>query len=424
MTPASLSHEITSPERRAKFLLALIAVVLYFGPAFRHSERPLPKGQFVELAEAFLRGEISFELNPGSPLRYSELIPAEGGGRFYCGYPPLPAVLLMPFVLLFGNSLTVEFATRAVSVINVLLIDACVRRLPSAIGRPPWQPPDRYLLTAFFSFGTAALSNTMIAGDWHLAHAVAFGAMSAALAEFLGPGRMSRVGACVAGAMLSRPTAALTGVFFVVLLVRKAEWRSLLKFCAAPLVALLLLCLYNYLRFKACFDFGYDRMWLDGEGRDLMIQYGQFNPAFAPRNFFWFFLAPPWPRNSAGFPWIGFDPRGLGLFFASPAFICIFPALRQRPMRNYVAAACAGVVLAIIPLLAYFNTGFWQFGTRFSLDYLPMLLVLMGIALTHRMTRLGRLLLVLSIGIHMVAIVWTPTVRIPFDLIPSLHKLS
>src|SRR5258708_31232123 len=57
-----------------------------------------PYNYFTRLADAFLHGKYYIS---DSPSWLSELIPA-GLGRFYIVYPPMPALLALPFVFLFG----------------------------------------------------------------------------------------------------------------------------------------------------------------------------------------------------------------------------------------------------------------------------------------------------------------------------------
>ena len=162
-----------------------------------------------------LHGELSIEVGAESASRRGELIPTGEPGRFYCPYPPFPAVLLMPFAWIGAGGLRVETACRWVSVVNVLLFYACLVWLPRRFDRPPLTNVALAALTILFAFGTTTWSNADMGGDWHLAHAVALAAMLLALREFVGRNRPGLVGAFVAMAILSRPTTGLTCVFFV-----------------------------------------------------------------------------------------------------------------------------------------------------------------------------------------------------------------
>lgn len=394
-------------------MLLLIATAVYVcvpmlqGPDSRWSSH------FPQLARAFLHGESTIRIEPGMTTGTAELIPTGSPNRYACPYPPLPAVLLMPFVLIFGSSVHVAIACRILSVINVLLFDACLDGLPRTLGRPPITGRNRLLPVCLFAFGSAAWSVARLGGDWHLAHTVALAAMLLALREHTTRSRPLVIGGFVALAMLSRPTAALTGLFFVLPLLRRDRLGALLRFAVAPAAAMLILAAYNASRFGAFWDFGYERMLLAGEGLRAMRAHGQFDQAFILRNVFWYFLAPPWLRPDHQFPWLGYDPRGMSLLLASPAFVYAIVGIRRAWSNVVVRHAAAACAVCLVPLLLYFNTGYWQFGHRFSMDYLPMLMVLVLAGMGSRPSRLAWVLAGLSVaiqawGVLLDSVAWLP----------------
>ncbi len=410
-------------EPRAALLasLVLVAAIAYFGsPTIRQDVRR-PAGHFALLADAFAHGRLSIETTADRPFRTSELIRDDASGRFYCPYPPLPAVLLMPFVLLAGYAVKVEAACRMVSVVNVLLIALCLERLPRRMGRPALSAPNRVMLTLLFALGAAPWSNAMMAGDWHLAHAVALCALLLALREYTRTNRPAVIGLFVGLAILSRPTTAFAGLFFAFPLANRSHLGSLTRWAAGPVAAVAILAAYNLARFGSAMDFGYDRMVLTGEGQRLMAAYGQFQLAFIPRNAFWFFLAPPWPTADGAAGWLTYDPRGLGLFLATPAALYAFVAFRRPDARRVARDAAMATGLCLVPLLMYFNTGYWQFGHRFSMDYLPMLMILVVAGMGPRPGRLAWGLSGLSMGIHAWGMLWVErVVRLPDWLAPTM----
>jgi hypothetical protein len=130
-------------------------------------------------------------------------------------------------------------------------------------------------------------------------------------------------------------------------------------------------------------------------------------------------LAPPWPLVDGRFPFLGFDARGLSLFCASPALLYAFAAFRRRlggdkdHLCPTVRDALVGVVACLVPLLLYFNTGYAQFGHRFSMDYLPLLMVLVVAGMRGRPSRLAHALIVLSIGVQAIGVLLDPVTRLP-----------
>jgi hypothetical protein len=424
--PPQVSRAAT-PERLA---LVLAAALVYLAVPIMDDPVRLPPAHFADLARAFLEGKLSIEAPPGAGWgELNELIPAdappasglpvEGPWRFYCAYPPLPAVLLMPLVAILGAAVKVQTACRIFSVLNVLLFSACLPRLAGRLGHPPLGTSARVALNLLFAFGTVAWHNAEFAGDWHLAHAVALAAMLLALREFLAGNRSLVIGCFLGLALLTRPTAAMTGLFFVMPLLRRRAAAELLRLAAGPALAVFLLALYNLARFDNPADFGYQRMLLRGEGLALMQQYGQFHSHFIFKNAFWFFLAPPGPLTGGRLPFIGYDPRGLSLFAATPALLYVFLAFWRRWECPCVRDAAVGLAACLIPLLLYFNTGFVQFGHRFSMDYLPLLMILVVAGMGRRPGKRAYALMTASIVIQIAGVLYEPMTKLPPWLTPS-----
>ena len=391
-----------------RLALFLMAGFLYLGVPWIQPE-PRTPGRFMQLAEAFVDGHLSIaDPKPNE----NELIPTATKGRYHCPYPPLPAVLLMPFAV-FGVSLRVEFACRAISIANVLLFDSVLRRFPAMLGRPALEIGPRVALDLLFAFGTVTWHNAEMGGDWHWAHAVSMCAMLLALREFAGCKRLGFVGCFVGLSILARPTTGLLALFFVFSVARGPRpCRAVLltKLVAGPAAAILLLAAYNQFRFGSPTDFGYDRMLLRGAGQRLLHDYGQFNGHFIPINLYWFFLAPPLPLAGGRFPFFGYDPHGLSLFIASPALLYAFVGLRRGWSVPAVRHAAGAIACCLLPLLLYFNTGFWQFGHRFSMDYLPLLMLLVLAGVGTRPSRLAYSLIAISIWVNAAGVIVDPVI--------------
>jgi len=395
-------------------MLGLITAGAYLiVPVYHPRESPW---RFSLLAQSFLHGELSIEITGGVT---DELIPTDVPTRFYCGYPPLPAAMLTPFVLLFGPTPQLRLVCVMLSVINALIFYICLMRLPERLEQSSFTANGRFMLALLFALGTATWDNAAWTGDWHLAHATAMTAMLLALSEYTGRNRPAAVGLFVGLAMLARPTTALASLFFAFPCMRRSRFGELARLAAGPIAALFLLVIYNYARFGSLTEFAYDRMILHGQGKHLMETHGQFNPVFIARNFFWFFLAPPAVRGEGAFPWLGYDPRGLSLFVATPAMIYIFAALVRIREKTVVRHAVTAALCCLVPLLCYFNTGYWQFGHRFSMDYLPILLILLIIGIGPRPNRLGYTLIAISIAIHTAGILGNSVARLPISIPPA-----
>ena len=63
-------------------------------------------------------------------------------------------------------------------------------------------------------------------------------------------------------------------------------------------------------------------------------------------------------------------------------------------------AAWFATGLSLIPLLTYYNTGWWQFGYRYSLDFMPVVMVLLAIAARERISTKFWILIVAGVLIN------------------------
>ena len=95
-------------------------------------------------------------------------LPATPGAPSYAllPFPPLPAVLLMPFVAIFGLATNSQLFGVFLGAINVALAWRMTMRLTD-------RRAVAVLATVFFGFGTVAWYASMLSTTWFLAHVVA-----------------------------------------------------------------------------------------------------------------------------------------------------------------------------------------------------------------------------------------------------------
>ncbi|HMC34584.1 MAG TPA: hypothetical protein VKH65_09265, partial [Myxococcales bacterium] len=73
---------------------------------------------------------------------------------------------------------------------------------------------------------------------------------------------------------------------------------------------------------------------------------------------------------------IGFNGEGMSLFVTTPLFLyLLWPKEKPRLHR----ALWLTVALVAVPGFFYQNSGYYQFGFRFSLDYTPYLILLLAL---------------------------------------------
>jgi hypothetical protein len=86
---------------------------------------------------------------------------------------------------------------------------------------------------------------------------------------------------------------------------------------------------------------------------------------------------------------------GLSLFLTTPLYLWLAKARLREPV---VLWASIGVALTLIPIITHGNVGISQFGYRFSLDFQPLLFVVLAATFARGMSRLAMVAAVLSIG--------------------------
>jgi len=152
---------------------------------------------------------------------------------------------------------------------------------------------------------------------------------------------------------------------------------------------------YNWLRFGNLLDFGYLTENVAPSLHNDLMRYGQFNVSYLTRNLWTLFLAPPlW--NVQSFTFLP-DSMGMSLFITTPALVFLVKARQRSPV---VLGAWLSVILLLIPLLLYYNTGWFQFGYRFSLDFMVPIMVLLAFAVQERIQIGMQVLILISVAIN------------------------
>jgi hypothetical protein len=235
-------------------------------------------------------------------------------------------------------------------------------------------------LLALFAFGTVHLYATRQTSVWYQAHVVATTFLLLYIGETLGKRRPLLAGLYVSLAALSRATTLLTFPLFLLLTLHVDRsmpgmmWRKLTLFLGVLTLCVMGMLIYNQVRFGSLFDFGYSAMNVNLFLQGNLRRYGQFNLHFVSTNLYYMLLNPPVLLSI--FPYIAFNPLGTGIFWTTPALLFAFLAFRRREYRWLAGSLLAACLPPVVSLLLYFNTGWYQFGYRFSLDFLPFALLL------------------------------------------------
>lgn len=393
-----------SAPTRCSWLVPLVfatAFVVYVGSAAALGRLGNRQDAYFDLlAEAFLRGQLHLA---APPVNYDL---TNAGGRWYVPFPPLPALLMLPWAALVepGELNTVLFGA-IVGAANVAaafgLLQALSRRGWSALG-----VGGNLWLAALFGAGSVHWYMSTMGTVWFLGQICAVGFLLAGTWAAVAIGSPLLAGSLVAVAMLGRPNLALSLPLLLAvgaqhlraspggLTARGLGWWG--ARCVAPMAAAAgLLLWYNVARFGNPWDFGYLTQNVARELTGDLRTYGQFHLHYVPHNLWAMLLAGPvWNASTREIlPTID----GMSLLLTTPALIYLVDACRPSVLA---AGAWAALLVLLIPLLTYYNTGWWQFGYRFSLDFMTPVLILLAATAGPRMSRRMRLLILLGIVVN------------------------
>lgn len=343
------------------------------------------------LAEALLQGRYWLDADP---VWLNELLSC-GDGRWCVAYPPLPALLAIPFLGL-GTAAAQGAVAQLCGGASAGVLYLALR----AYGAPRLVALGGVAVSAF---GTTLLFSSADGRAWFAAHSVAMLFTSAAFLVAARGGTPWLLGALIGLAALARlPVAAATPALALLLAQRSGRPYPavLLRVIVAGLPLLAIYVGYDLLRWGTVFDSGYVRL----AAGDTFFDHGLFSLEYLPRHLYAIFMEPP--DLVPGVPWF-LRPRfvGMSLFLTTPAFLFIFAGLRQVRDRA-VAAVAAAAGLALVPDVLHATVGFAQFGYRFSLDAQPFLIALAvgGDALTLRSWRARPSVLFIVAGLLGVAL--------------------
>ncbi len=403
-----------SAERRKTIsvgLVLLTAVSVYAITAGASLRRPSLAPHFVYLADALLHGQLHLRHIPDPPYDLTAF-----DGRWYVSFPPLPAVLMVPIVAIRGLAVSDIAFSVVLGACDVALFYALLIRLKS-------RPETRRWLSLLLGMGTPLWYCAALGSVWFTAHVVAVMCLCLYLLEVVGRNRPWWAGFWLGMGFLARAPLLLAFPLSLVLGLNptsesgwRAAWQSNWKpkarfvclFALGLAPALLGQALYNQLRFDAPWEFGY--RWMNSPDALLARQgqWGQFSLHFWPENVYTMLVRPPVISGPPAR--ITPDPWGMGLLWTTPALVLMLTTLPAQMRRHRLAVGLwLSIFLVQLPSSLYFNTGSFQFGYRFALDWLPMGLVLIALGIREGERRLpawGKALILMSIGMHLWGVAW------------------
>ena len=157
--------------------------------------------------------------------------------------------------------------------------------------------------------------------------------------------------------------------------------------------------LYNFRRFGSVFDTGYTRNVSVLDKNYYNYKLGWFSPVHIPANLYALLVMPPEPVKKEfyqfilDFPYFRANQFGMAIWFTSPLFFYLFMA----KIKPYTFSAIITIAILLFPSLVYFGMGASQFGYRYSLDFLPLLFLMLLSAFGRGLTSTAKVLITAGI---------------------------
>ncbi len=393
---------------RHRFFLALaiyaLATCVYFAfAAPRIHSQHTPYNHFALQADAWMNGRLDLGGPPPKHAGGNDFAKYED--RWYVVFPPFPSVLIAPAVAASGGADRTadgQFFLWFAGLGPALLF--LVFEKLRVTGRSSRSSTTNALLALLFAFGTVYFFTAEQGTVWFAAHVVSVVLAALYLFCALDASQPFLAGLALGLGCATRTPLAFAFPLFVFEAWRASQyvssagpasgvgttwqqrlqsgWRrcdkgrfaTLCSWFAAPL----LICIFGLLalnaaRFGDPFEFGYQHLTVRWAER--IDRWGLFGLHYLPRNAEVMFTSIPWwtPEGRAPFQVNG---HGLALWITMPFYVwLLWPKVR----RSLHGALWVTVLVVAIPTLLYQNTGWVQFGYRFSNDYAVFLFALLAV---------------------------------------------
>ena len=344
---------------------------------------------YTHLARGWLDGHLDLGRAPPGYAANNDFASFEG--KWYVTFPPLPAVLLAPLVKIAGAPERVQDGQFFLWLAGIgpAVLFLALEKLRK-LGKSERPLAQNLLLTALFAFGSVYFFTAEQGTVWFAAHVVGVALVSAYLLFALDAERPLLAGLMLGLGALTRPTLLFAAPLLVLEALRVArrpvgadgkapiDWRRLSALgvlFALPIAACLALSLWhNWARFHHAFEPGYRFLTVGWKGR--IEKWGLFDDHYLAKNLGVMLTSLPWVAEGKASAPFQVNSHGLALWFTTPLYFwLLWPKRCEAPHR----ALWLTVAAVALPSLFYQNTGWLQFGYRFSNDYSPFLFALLAI---------------------------------------------
>lgn len=312
---------------------------------------------------------LSGRLDMGKNYEWLEL--AVYNGKYYLSFPPLPSVVMLPFVLLFGEKTPSNLVSALYGIFTAMIAYKILKKAGMKRG-------GAVFFAIAYVWGSNMLWLSTSGGVWFLAQGLNMLLLTACV--YFAQQKM-RVAAYAMAALAvgCRPFSVcmflpLMAYFYTADKDRPMADRIGGQIRSLIIPAFIALCymLYNYVRFDNVLEFGHNYL-----PEFTRSEKGQFSLSYILPNLYNLLLRPVTLRADLTLEYPLFD--GFMFYIANPMFLIWFAAVVKDVRQKRLDAVRLCIVIAILAelllLCAHKTLGGWQFGARYTVDMLPMALM-------------------------------------------------
>jgi hypothetical protein len=327
----------------------------------------------------------------------------------YVSFPPFPAVLMLPFVAVVHLKFNDVLFTVIWAAINPVLLFLLLRRL-KARGYSKRSVGDDLWLTAMFGVGSVYYFASVIGQVWFTAHVIGVTCVIGYAWASLDAAYPWLAGLCVGLGWATRtPLGFMVPLFLFEAVRASGGWPrlrkigseglpprlfgNLIRFAIPAGAVLMVVLIHNYLRFQQFSEFGHK--YLNIGWQDRMQKWGLENYHFLSRNLTCALVL--LPRILAQYPYIKVSEHGMSMLVTTPALGYTVAPGDRSPLTR---ALWLTILTTALPALLYQNSGFLQFGYRFSIDYIIFFVMLLAVG-GRKFTWLFKVLVIFGIAVNL-----------------------
>lgn len=388
-----------SAQRRLALALAIWAActAVYFASAPRQRlTEHTSFNHYALLADGWLHGRLDLGHPPPAYAQNNDF--AQYQGKWFISFPPFPALLLAPLVKLAGSPENLRDGQVWLWVAGVApaLLFLVLEKLRRT-GRSERDEATNAVLALTFAVGTVYFFTAEQGTVWFAGHVVGASLAAGYLLAALDADRPVVAGLLIGALYATRPPMAMLALFFGLEAARRSlrpapgapdvpddlgGWvrrldlgalaRRLVAFALPIALVVAAMFWHNHARFGRVGEYGHNYLTVGWHAR--IEKWGLFSYHYLARNLGVMLTSLPYVERAP--LRVQINTHGLALWLTTPVYLwLLWP---RRKGFAFVALAVTAALVAGADLL-YQNSGWRQFGYRFSNDYAVLLFCVLAV---------------------------------------------